>query len=258
VIAVLLAVIVIFRDSIVETAVIRGGSAVVGTPVNIESFNTSLAGSVEIKGLTVGNPEGYHKPHIFSLDRVHVKIDPLSLLSDKIIIEEIIVSGLHIDFESKLTTNNLSDIRDNIEVNLGITDDGDTAAAAGKAPEQKEAAAQKELVIRHLSVSDYSVSVSSKMLYSSLVLILPPVDMENIGEGKPISETIDSLYMIIIESITKAVSASGKIVGDAAGVVGDAAGVFGNAVNDIANGTASAAGDAVNAFGKQLKNVFKK
>ena len=226
----------ICRDFLIEQGVRRVGTWLVGTPVGLDSFSSSLGGTVEIKGLTVGNPEGYHAPHIFSLRRVFVSLKPLSVLTDKIIVEEVTVEGMRVDFESKITETNLGVIQENVNKKLGALGAGKENSDSPDTSTSEEKP-QKQLVIRKLEVRDYSASVSAKVLKTSLVLPLVPVSMTDVGEGRPIGETVSGLFGAIGSSISSAVTKSGGAVGaffkETGGFFGDAAHNTGSAIKDV-------------------------
>ena len=243
---VLLAVLLICRDFLIEQGVRRVGTWLVGTPVGIESFSSSLSGTVEIKGLTVGNPEGYHAPHIFSLRRVFVSLKPLSVLTDKIIVEEVTVEGMRVDFESKITETNLGVIQDNVNKKLGALG---ANKETPKEPDSatKEEKPQQQLVIRKLEVRDYSASISAKVLKTSLVLPLVPVSLTDVGEGQPIGETVSGLFGAIGSSISSAAAKSGGVLG---GLLKDTGSFFG----DLVHNTGSALKDA----GSKIQKTVEK
>jgi len=246
VVAVLLLAALICRDILIEQGVRRLGTWLVGTPVEIESFDSSLAGTVEINGLTVGNPKGYQAPHIFSLRRVFVRIRPFSVLTDKIVVEEVSVEGMRVDFESKITETNLGVIQDNVNSKLGALG-GTKESSDSPDSSSDEEKPQQQLVIRKLEVRDYSASVSSRMLRTSLVLMLPPVSMTDVGEGRPIGETVSGLFGAISSGISDAVAKSGGVIGDVLKGTGDL-------IGDAAHNTGSALKDA----GKQLRKLISK
>ena len=247
IIGVLLLAALICRDFLIEQGVRRVGTWLVGTPVGLDSFSSSLGGTVEIKGLTVGNPEGYHAPHIFSLRRVFVSLKPLSVLTDKIIVEEVTVEGMRVDFESKITETNLGVIQDNVNSKLGALGGNGESSDSSDDSSDDEAKPQPQLVIRKLEVRDYSASVSSRMLRTSLVLPLPPVSMTDVGEGRPIGETVNGLFGAVSASISDAVTKSGGALGE----------VF-KGTGDLIGGAAQSTGGALKDAGKQLKKLISK
>ena len=48
----------------------------------------------EIRGLVIGNPDGFESDHAFSLDRIGLVIDTGSITSDVIRIKQVLVEGV--------------------------------------------------------------------------------------------------------------------------------------------------------------------
>ena len=84
--------------------------------IKLQSVSLSLlSGSGNIKGLVVGNPEGYKTPQPSSSAKLPSRSSPVSLLSDKIVIKSINVQGPEITYETDLSHNNLSKILSNLQ-----------------------------------------------------------------------------------------------------------------------------------------------
>ena len=110
-------------------------------------------------------------------------------------------------------------------------------------------------MIRKLILNDIRVTVSSKVTRTSFPLILPPIEMDNVGEaGENLAEVINEVLTKILTCITQTVDFSklgGSLkdagqatwdgVNKAAGGIGDAAGKAGDSISDAAG----KAGDAV-------------
>ena len=91
-------------DRIAAVSTRTVGSAITGTKVDVESISISpFAGDVKVKGFSVGNVEGFHKPEMIKVDSFHVDAGMKSLLSDKIEVEALELSGVEIDFEYSFT-----------------------------------------------------------------------------------------------------------------------------------------------------------
>ena len=102
---VLLAVILlglVFRDYIVMGLVPKIGELVTGTPVKLASFSSSFDGKVRLEGLQVGNPPGYQQPNALVLESIYVKVNPGTLFSNRIEVDEIIIKGLKTNYEMRL------------------------------------------------------------------------------------------------------------------------------------------------------------
>src|SRR5262245_23260349 len=117
VVIIILAVVAIglFLDSAIKKGVETIGPQVAKVDIKLDSVSLSiLSGSAKVKGLIVGNPEGYKTPNAISVGSARVSVSPGSLLSDKIVVKSIRVEAPEITFEGGLGGNNLSKILDNV------------------------------------------------------------------------------------------------------------------------------------------------
>ena len=231
VLAALLILLIVFRDIIIEAAVENVGDYIVGTDINIEDFDTSLTGRVELHGFTVANPEGYHSANAFKLDEVIVDIDISSLFTDKIKINQIRVDGMHVDYELGWGKSNLSEISDNISratKKAEAEKSGVTKTEEEKKAEEQETIAEeieaneaeKSVEITELAIVNNSISFSNNTLGVSLNLPLGGIIMHDIGKESDTSmaEAINEVFSQIFASVISACSSAGSAVG---GVVTD-------------------------------------
>src|SRR6266852_4083053 len=129
----LLAVVAVhfFLDSAIKRAVETIGPDLTKVQVKLDTVNLMLlSGSGKIRGLVIGNPEGYKSPSAISVGTVSVAIQPASLLGDKIIVESINMQAPEVTFETDLRQNNLKKILSNLEEVTG----GGNAPAQPKEP----------------------------------------------------------------------------------------------------------------------------
>ena len=70
--------------------------------------------------LIIKNPEGYETAYAFSLPNIRVRVNRNSVLTDTIVIEEVLIDGPAITFEGSLLGSNLGDIQDNVKRNTAI------------------------------------------------------------------------------------------------------------------------------------------
>jgi uncharacterized protein involved in outer membrane biogenesis len=104
-----------FLGDIVKRGVETVGPKITQVSVKLDEVQLSLwTGSAEVKGLVVGNPDGYQTPQAISAGLIAVGVNPLSVLSDKIVVRSLHVESPEITFEGGLGGNNLSKIMDNV------------------------------------------------------------------------------------------------------------------------------------------------
>src|SRR5439155_11459191 len=106
----------LFLDAAIKRGAETIGPKLTQTDVKLDAVSLSLlSGSGKIKGLVVGNPEGFKTPSAITVGTASLAVKPASLLSDKVLIQSINVQGPEITFETDLRANNLSKIRANLE-----------------------------------------------------------------------------------------------------------------------------------------------
>ncbi len=107
-------------DSIVKVGVETGGPETLKVPVTVESVSLSpFSGKVAIKGLEVGQPEGYGEGMIASVGSFDMKLKPSSLMSDHIIIESIVIDAPMLDARRIQGKTNF----EKLQQNVGPSDD---------------------------------------------------------------------------------------------------------------------------------------
>ncbi len=70
-----------------------------------------LSGKGTLTGFLIGNPDGFNTDHVFALGTVRGDVALPSLLSDKIVIEEIYIDGPEVTYEAGLTGSNIGKIQ---------------------------------------------------------------------------------------------------------------------------------------------------
>ncbi|MDD3886338.1 MAG: hypothetical protein PHI35_05675 [Victivallaceae bacterium] len=241
----LLTILILLRDIIVEQTVERVGTMATGTKVEIGDFDTDLwSGELILKELQVYNPPGYVAPYAVSMKLVRVKLLPGSLLSDKIVIEQVLVSGLSVNMEIQGDGDtNLGEIQNNVMRFAGA---GDTPEPGPQTPEMEKTAdaSSRQVVIKVMRFEDCSLSASLGLTDSTLDVPLPAFQFNDIGDGKSVGETIAELTSEFMAAIAKALATAG-FSAENLKKLGDAVVDGGKAVGDAVVDGGKAAGDAV-------------
>lgn len=204
------AAIYFFGSSVINKSIKSGvetyGPRVTQTPVTLDGVHLSIfSGRGSLKGLQVGNPEGFQSENIFALGQIDLKIDTGTVFSDTIIIDEIIINKPEISYEKKLTTSNLKELLKNIEAFTGPS----TASDPDPAP---EAGAKKQVVIRKLLIEEGTIYVGALGLGQTVPL--PRIEMYDIGEGGSqvtMAEAIDLVLAQVLQSIGPAIANAGNL-----------------------------------------------
>src|SRR5580765_8496925 len=136
-----------FLDGAVKKGVETFGPQLTKVEVKLDAVKLSiLSGGGSIKGLVVGNPQGYKTTNAISVGSATLALSPGSLLSDKVVIKQVEVIAPEITFEGGITENNLKTILDNL-----------TAASGGTAEKKPETAPTEKTPGKKLQVDDFLI-----------------------------------------------------------------------------------------------------
>ncbi|MFA6479546.1 MAG: hypothetical protein WCV67_14595 [Victivallaceae bacterium] len=210
-------VVVLFMalNSIVAEGVRTFGTQATGTRVELQSVNISpFNGSVELKGMYVANPQDCQSKNAFVLGHFYVDMKLASLFTDKIIINNIIIEDIAVDFEPSVSKgSNLHEIKNNILRYCGVEK---TSSGSGEGTGKKEPAAPdtgkqkpgKKVMIKYFVIKNGTISVSSSILKTSANLPMPKIEMRDIGadDNKSAGDVLQEIFDHMLKGIGTAVS----------------------------------------------------
>lgn len=240
----------VFLDKIVKNGIEAVAPPITQTTVKVAGVSISaLSGSAGINGLVVGNPTGFKSDYAISLGKAAVRVEPKSVMSDKVIIRSIEVRAPEITFEGNpFGENNLQKILDNVNAFTGGPAKADT-----NAPTKPAAAASKKLQVDDFLISGAKVTARIAGLEGEpFSVTIPDIHFTNLGAG-PDGITAAELTKIILSQISEE---SIKTVGARAKEIAA------NTANNLIKGASGNATKAVNEGADKLKNslngLFKK
>ncbi|MBR4220281.1 MAG: AsmA family protein [Victivallales bacterium] len=240
VLIVILAVVgVMFAGSLIKTGIQTIGSTVTKCDITVDDVSLSvLRGHLRIDNLVVKNPEGYKTPSAFTLTKVEVKLVPKSLLSDKIIVNEVEILAPEVTYEVDPLkfSSNIGSIQKNVESFLPAGDDKDKE----EKEEKKEEKAGKKIQIDHVLIDDGKINVSATIAGGhSLPVPLPKIEMNDIGKEKDVTSLEASASILfrmftgVIDAGNEAIKSIGSGIKGVGEAVGSGAKSIGNAVGNI-------------------------
>ncbi len=190
--------VVMNSGSLIKTAVETYGPRYLGVDVRLGSAEISLTeGTGELKGLVIGNPEGFDGPHAFSLGRVKLGLDPLGQSETLIRLRTIEVDAADLALVAKGTRTNLQALMANLSSDSGAAE----PAEASEGPEPK-------IVIENFEFTNARTSLDSDVLGQRAVDI-PDIRLTGIGEksqGVTIREALKQLLSPIVKASTEALA----------------------------------------------------
>lgn len=232
----------LFLDNIVKKGVETVGPQLTKVSIKLDSVSLSvLRGSGSIKGLEVGNPEGYKAPTAIKLGRAKVAVSPGSLLSEKIIIKSILIESAEISIAGTPSKNNLTKILENVQAATG----GDQAATATTADGKPAKKLQvDEFVLTGLKVN-YSPPGFSGQVFP---LKVPDIKLTNLGAG-PNGITAGDLIKRVMSELTGQI---GTIAAQSISKLGK------QALDTTTDTAGKAVGDTGSKAAKSITDLFKK
>ncbi|MBI5386916.1 MAG: hypothetical protein HZA90_19765 [Verrucomicrobia bacterium] len=238
VVIVVLAVVAVayFMGSIIKTGVETFGPKVAKVETKLDSANISfLSGKGSLKGIFVGNPEGFKAPSAIKVGEVSVALKPASVFSDKIVIESVQIVGPEITAFG-LGADNLRKILDNLQASTG----GSGTQPTGT--NKTDQAAGKKLQVDDFLIKDGKVNVILPVVGTATVP-LPTIHLTGLGQDAN-GITGGELANRVMKAVLDGVLASAKDLTKSGG--------------KLFQGVGKEAGGAAEKVTKGLGDLFKK
>ncbi len=205
-------------NALVKGGIETMGPRMLGVPVTLEDVDvTLLSGTSMQAGLTqlvVKNPEGYETAFAVSLPEIRLDVDWNSLLTDTVIVEEVLIVAPAITFEWSLEGSNLGAIHENVRRNTrsGSDDNGREKGETNKEGQEFD----KTVHIKKVTVKDAVINVSFIGGQDEVTQVsLPDLDLRDIGNpsgGTTFSQASAVIFDAIYEAIDKAVMKPGVLL----------------------------------------------
>ncbi|MBW2474447.1 MAG: AsmA family protein [Deltaproteobacteria bacterium] len=161
-------------DSLVKSAIETYGSEATQTSVRVDNVKIVLQdGSGAIRGLTIGNPNGFATPNAFSLGEIATQIDLKSLSEEVPVIEHITIRAPEVFFElNEKGQNNLDKLKSNLQSGASTSSSSSSAKSGGSEP---------KLIIRKLIFSGGNIYARVVPTDKDYELKLPNIQMNDLG-----------------------------------------------------------------------------
>lgn len=202
-------VVIMSRASVlIRDAVETYGPELVGAPVKLGGVTFSLInGEAGLEALVIGNPPGFKSDYAFSLGELRIKLDPLSLFSDRIKISELLIDRADLIWEISKGGSNFQALQKNLPAEAAAADTG----------------AGPLVTIDHVYLNGTRVTIEGLPVKRDTSLTLPDLHIEGIGRdegGVTFGNAMEEIFSVIMPAITKT-ALSQQLQGAAGAVVDD-------------------------------------
>jgi len=216
---------------LIKNSINVAGPRLLGVPMHIEGATLNpILGHIALKGLHIGNPEGFKTQSLFDMARLDIRLRTRSLFTGKIVIESIAIANPEITYESSLKTSNIDQLMKTLSP--------DKTTAEKNEPAKKETPGKK-VIIKELVVDGIRVHVAFTALGGQgFTLPLPPIHLSNVGDkegGATFSEAVKEILGAIFQGVNDAVTDSGRLLGSGAAAAGEGVGKAATAITEGAD-----------------------
>jgi hypothetical protein len=231
-------------DTIIKRGFERIGPQVTKVDTKLDGVNVEVfSGKGSMKGLVIGNPEGYKTAHAMNVGKASMELVAGSVFKDKIIIKSINVDAPEITLEGTLSGNNLTKILSNIEAFVGAEKKGEVSTKTEKGKERR-------IQVDDFVISNAKVNLSLDIAFlggKSASVTIPDIHLTGLGQNAEGITPAELAEKVTREIVAKVIPAATKAVAD----LGKSGA---EAVKNLGKGGVEGAGNAV----KGLGDMFKK
>jgi len=217
----------LWLGTLIKTGVEQVGPTVTRTSVTLKNVDIGLlAGRAQLEGLAVGNPQGFQAPTALKVETARVRIKWGTVLSDRVVIEEITIDGPEVTYEGMLAKSNFGTILDNVQ---SFSSSGPSPKRGG-VPAQPARSAEKKILIKELNLTNGRVAVwmgTGVLGNQSLSVPLPDIHLKDIGKdsgGATVAEALSAVFGALNKATGQAVAGAAKPLQKGALAAGEAVG----------------------------------
>lgn len=254
-------------DSIVKSTIEEAGTRVTQAEVSVDAVKIETTqNTAEIKGLKIGNPDGFYSEQAFSLGDISVVIDGSSLTEPVIHVEKVMIDAPSIIYEVGDNTSNIATIQRNVESFISRVSGPAGDDATRDAKQINEDQSGTRVVIDHVYIQNGSVAISASFLGGKkLSTSLPDLHLTDIGRdsngatpAQVAEKILSAMNGAVINSVSK-LNMDGLMqgVGDFSKSLTAPLGVLGTS-GTAGSGTdgGSSLKNGANAVGNAVKGLF--
>jgi uncharacterized protein involved in outer membrane biogenesis len=189
-----------FADDIAKAAIEKGGTEALGVTTTVEKCHIGFfTGKFSMNDLAIANPKSFGDGNFLQLGEGAIEISALSLLSDKIEVPELLLSGTRLNLIQGAGGSNYGTILDNLEKFQGPSE-----------PSNEEG---KRFIVKRLLIEDVVVTVLpvQQLGIGSVTVPIEKIELNDIGSESDKGVLLSDLAGIVVEAILKHATATGRL-----------------------------------------------
>ena len=195
-----------FLGQAITAGVNKFGPAITQTKVTLASARVSpIDGIGTLKGLVIGNPKGWSENNLCALGEIHIKMEPMSVFGDRIVIHEIRIDGPEFNYETKIVASNVSDLLKAIEATTG-------SPKPGAEQPMTNAGKPIKFEVRKFTLSNAVARVGG--LGQGMTVQMPPIELNDLGTKEGGITPAEMVQAVMRSVTTSVVAATMKGAGD--------------------------------------------
>lgn len=188
-----------YRNALVQAAVVESGDYALGVPTELGSTSLNIGGgSLTLKNYAIRNPEGFKGKDFLVLKLGVLDVQGGSLLDNEVVVDSLVLEGFRLSLEQVDGKGNYRSILDNLKkFDMSSSDKSD-----------------KRLKVKKLMLRDIGVEASLTLMGKEQVdksFTIDDITLENVGGTDGTS--VGGLIKTVVSSVLSKATSDGNIMG---------------------------------------------
>ena len=193
-------------DLLAKAGIERAGARALGVETTLDSIKIGiLSGGCTLAGFQVANPPDFKSSYFLRLDEGSLDVSLGNLLNDVVEIDQLTLSGVHLNLVREAEKMNFRPIIENIRQLKAAREAGEEEAGEGKG--------RKKFIIHEVVIQDISVDVDLLPFGGKLTQLNVPIEeirLQDVGSKESKGENLSRVTAILVRALLDAVLAKGE------------------------------------------------
>lgn len=191
-------------DRLAKVAIELAGTRSLGVSTTLDDIKIGLfSGRTSLKGFQVANPGDFKSEYFIRLDRGSLDMSLANLLNDVVEIDQLTISGIHVNLVRETGKANFRTVIDNIR----------EFESKDKPEDKEKEKSQKKFIIHEVVIRDVKVNVDLLPFGGKLTQLDVPLEelrLTEVGAERTRGENLAKVTATVIKALLTAVVAKGE------------------------------------------------